>query len=124
METIFVVNLPLKYGCRLSFLDKFGYSLFYGRDNIETQWQRLEELRKRGGLIIVRPSSESAIRELLDPYIGEDGFLKEGGLKLVHTKEHGNFKVILFYFKDEYGLKLLYDACKDDFYDLNSSFSK
>lgn len=112
MKTIIVINLPLTYACGLDFLEKFGYNLFYGNDNIQSQWKRLEELRETGGLIVVQPNAESAIRELLDPYIAKNGFLKEGGPKLVHTKEHGDFEIILFYFKDEHGLKLLYDAYK------------
>lgn len=38
-----------------------------------------------------------AVREILDPYIGEDGFIKECGLRKVHTEEHGDFCIILYH---------------------------
>ncbi len=70
---------------------------FYGDENIEAQWKKLEELRETGGVIIVHPSSTSAIREILNPYISGNGFIKECGLQNVHTKEHGDFCIILFH---------------------------
>lgn len=39
----------------------------------------------------------TAVREILDPYIGEDGFIKECGLRKVHTEEHGDFCIILYH---------------------------
>lgn len=59
--------------------------------------ERLEELRETGGVIVVQPSHTSAVREILDPYIGEDGFIKECGLRKVHTEEHGDFCIILYH---------------------------
>lgn len=50
-----------------------------------------------GGVIVVQPSHTSAVREILDPYIGEDGFIKECGLRKVHTEEHGDFCIILYH---------------------------
>lgn len=32
-----------------------------------------------------------------NPYIGEDGFIKECGLRKVHTEEHGDFCIILYH---------------------------
>lgn len=43
------------------------------------------------------PCHTSAVREILDPYIGEDGFIKECGLRKVHTEEHGDFCIILYH---------------------------
>lgn len=96
MNTIIVISLPRVFGCSVEVLNYFGYNFFYGNENIEAQWRSLESLRERGGVIIVAPDAHSAIRELLDPYIGEDGFLKEDGYKTVRTKGHGDFKILLF----------------------------
>ena len=64
------------------------------------QWAKLELMRRiSGGILYVTPSSESAMRELLDDFIGEDGFIKETGRKIVHTKEHGDFCVNLVWNK-------------------------
>lgn len=97
MKPIIVIELPLGMCIDREITEPYGYDFFYGDENIEAQWKKLEELRETGGVIIVRPSSTSAIREILDPYIGSDGFIKECGLRNFHTEEHGDFYVMLFH---------------------------
>lgn len=97
MKPIIVIELPLGMCIDREITEPYGYDFFYGDENIEAQWKKLEELRETGGVIIVQPSSTSAIREILDPYIGSDGFIKECGLRNVHTEEHGDFYVMLFH---------------------------
>lgn len=97
MKPIIVIVIPLGMCIDREITEPYGYDLFYGDKNIEAQWKKLEGLRETGGVIIVQPSHNSAIREILDPYIGEDGFIKECGLRNVHTKKHGDFCIMLFY---------------------------
>ena len=97
MKPIIVIVIPLGMCIDREITEPYGYDLFYGYENIEAQWKKLEELRETGGVIIVRPSCNSAIRELLDPCIGDDGFIKDCGLHTVHTKEHGDFCFLLFH---------------------------
>lgn len=97
MKPIIVIDLPLGMGIDREITEPYGYGLFCGDENIEVQWKKLEELRKTGGVIVVQPSNNSAVREILNPYIGEDGFIKECGLRKVHTKEHGDFCIILYH---------------------------
>ena len=97
MKPIIVIDLPLGMGIDREITEPYGYDLFYGDENIESQWKKLEELRETGGVIVVQPSHTSAVREILNPYIGEDGFIKECGLRKVHTEEHGDFCVILYH---------------------------
>lgn len=40
---------------------------------------------------------DKLLLEILNPYIGEDGFIKECGLRKVHTEEHGDFCIILYH---------------------------
>ena len=101
MKPFIVVNLPLGMCVDNEILSLYGYNFFVGNNNIDEQWERLEKLRKTGGLIVVQPDAYSAIRELLDSYIGEDGFIKDCGLHNVHTKEHGDFCVILYHNKPD-----------------------
>lgn len=97
MKPIIVIVIPWGMCIDREITEPYGYDLFYGAKNIEAQWKKLEELRETGGVIIVRPSCNGAIRELLDPCIGDDGFIKDCGLHTVHTKEHGNFYFLLFH---------------------------
>lgn len=97
MKPIIVISIPLGMCIDSEILEPYGYDLFYGDKNIEEQWKKLEELRETGGVIIVQPNPYSAIRELLDPYIDNVGYIKECGLKYVHTEGHGDFYVILFH---------------------------
>lgn len=97
MKPIIVIEIVEGMGIDKDVVNPYGYELFVGDKNIEAQWKKLEELRETGGVIIVHPSSTSAIREILDPYIGSDGFIKECGLRNVHTEEHGDFYVMLFH---------------------------
>lgn len=61
-----------------------------------SQWQRLEEMReKTGGIIYALPRRDNSIYELVLPYLGEDGYIKEQGFKVVETKSHGKFAVYL-----------------------------
>lgn len=101
MKAIIVVNLPLGMCIDREIVEPYGREFFVGDANIDEQWKRLEELRKTGGLIVVQPDSHSAIRELLDPFIGEDGFIKDVGIRKVHTDKHGDFCVILYNNKPE-----------------------
>lgn len=97
MKPIIVIDIPLGMGIDREIVEPYGYDFFYGYENIDAQWKKLEELRETGGVIIVQPSPTSAIREILKPYISRAGFIKECGLKKVHTKEHGDFCIILFH---------------------------
>ena len=97
MKPIIVIEIPLGMGIDREITEPYGYDLFYGDENIEAQWEKLEELRETGGVIVVQPSHTSAVREILNPYIGEDGFIKECGLRKVHTEEHGDFCIILYH---------------------------
>jgi hypothetical protein len=97
MKPIIVIELPLGMCIDREITEPYGYDFFYGDENIEAQWKKLEELRETGGVIIVHPSHNSAIREILNPYISGNGFIKECGLQNVHTKEHGDFCIILFH---------------------------
>lgn len=97
MKPIIVIEIPLGMCIDREIVEPYGYDLFYGDENIEAQWKKLEELRETGGVIIVQPSYNSAIREILNPYIDRYGFIKECGLQKVHTKEHGDFCIILFH---------------------------
>ena len=97
MKPIIVIDLPLGMGIDREITEPYGYDLFYGDENIEAQWKKLEELRETGGVIIVQPSHTSAVREILKPFINGAGWLVGCGLKKVHTKEHGDFCIILFH---------------------------
>ena len=97
MKPIIVIDLPLGMGIDREITEPYGYDLFYGDENIEAQWKKLDKLRETGGVIVVQPSHTSAVRDILDPYIGEDGFIKECGLRKVHTEEHGDFCIILYH---------------------------
>lgn len=97
MKPIIVIDIPLGMCVDREIVEPYGYDFFYGDKNIEAQWKKLEELRETGGIIIVQPSPTSAIREILKPYINSAGFIKECGLRSVHTKEHGDFYVLLFH---------------------------
>lgn len=68
--------------------------------SVKEQWEILESMRDRdGGIVYVTANPESAFRELLDGFIGADGFIKETGRKIAHTKEHGDFCVNLVWNK-------------------------
>ena len=97
MKPIIVNVIPRGMCVDREIVEPYGYDLFYGDENIEEQWKKLEELRETGGVIIVQPNPYSAVREILTPYIDRYGFIKECGLKNVHTKEHGDFYIILFH---------------------------
>ena len=97
MKPIIVIEIPLGMCIDREITEPYGYDFFYGDKNIEAQWKKLEELRETGGVVIVQPSYNSAIRELLDSCIGEDGYIKDCGLHTVHTKEHGDFCIMLFH---------------------------
>ena len=63
---------------------------------IDEQWKILETARDTyGGIYFTTPCRESAFREILDPYINNDGFICEEGMKIAHTREHGDFCVKL-----------------------------
>ncbi len=96
MKPIIVIVISLGMRVDASILKPYGYELFLGNSNIEEQWRRLEELRETGGLIIVQPDAESAMRKVLDSYIGKDGYINDCGLKKVHTDKHGDFLIVLF----------------------------
>lgn len=101
MKPIIIIDLPLGMCIDSKILSPYGYEFFCGDANISGQWERLEELRETGGLIVVQPSPDSAIRELIDSYIGEDGFIKDSGFRNVHTEAHGDFSVILYHNKPD-----------------------
>ena len=69
MKPIIVIDLPLGMGIDREITEPYGYDLFYGDENIEAQWKKLEELRETGGVIVVQPSHTSAVREILNPYM-------------------------------------------------------
>ena len=55
-ETDIVIEIPLGMCIDREIIEPYGYDLFYGDENIEAQWKKLEELRETGGVIIVQPS--------------------------------------------------------------------
>ena len=59
MKPIIVIDLPLGMGIDRKITEPYGYDLFYGDENIEAQWKKLEELRETGGVIVVQPSNNS-----------------------------------------------------------------
>ncbi len=97
INPIIVIEYPLGMCTDIDFLRPYGYELFLGDNNIDEQWKRLEGLRETGGLIVVQADPKSAMREVLDSYIGEDGFINDCGLKKVHTDKHGDFLIVLFH---------------------------
>ena len=97
MKPIIVIDLPLGMGIDREITEPYGYDLFYGDENIEAQGKKREELRETGGVIVVQPSHTSAVHEILKPFINGAGWLVGCGLKKVHTKEHGDFCIILFH---------------------------
>lgn len=56
MKPIIVIEIPLGMGIDREITEPYGYDLFYGDENIEAQWEKLEELRETGGVIVVQPS--------------------------------------------------------------------
>ncbi len=63
---------------------------------LKDQWTMLESMRDTtGGIVCVTPNPESAFRELLNDFLDRDGFMIFTGARNVHTKEHGDFHVIL-----------------------------
>lgn len=97
MKPIIVIEIVEGMGIDKEVVNPYGYELFVGDKNIEAQWKKLEELRKTGGVIIVKPDAKSAVHEILKPFINGAGWLVGCGLKQVHTKEHGDFCIILFH---------------------------
>lgn len=66
------------------------------RLSVSEQWKALETARDTyGGIYFTSPSPDSAFRELLAPYINDDGYMCEEGMKIVHTGKHGDFCVRL-----------------------------
>ena len=72
------------------------YWSFFGQGNIDGQWKVLEGMRETGGLIMAQPCGTSALHELIEPYLDEEGFVVETGYKVVSTKEHGEFEIFLY----------------------------
>lgn len=50
MKPIIVIDLHLGMGIDREITEPYGY-VFYGDENIEAQWKKLEELRETGGVI-------------------------------------------------------------------------
>lgn len=115
MKPIIVVILPLGMCIDEEILSPYGYSFFVGYDNINEQWKKLESLKNTGGLIVVQPNPYSAVRKLLDPFIGEDGYIKDTGIKNVHTEEHGDFCVLLYSNPAETMAQRLFRESKEKF---------
>ena len=46
MKPIIVIDLPLGMGIDREITEPYGYDLFYGDENIEAQWKKLEKLRE------------------------------------------------------------------------------
>lgn len=75
---------------------RFDALTFKNEDNPEEQWARLEELREKGGIIMLPDLySRSVVKWLIDPYLDKNSRLQETGLKRIETKEHGVFWVFL-----------------------------
>ena len=84
MKPIIVIEIVEGMGIDKEVVNPYGYELFVGDKNIEAQWKKLEELRKTGGVIIVKPDAKSAVHEILKPFINGAGWLVGCGLKKVH----------------------------------------
>ena len=73
---------------QLSKINKLG--------DVDKQWEELMDARdNHGGIYFTTTNLKSAFRELLDDFIDKDGFMREDGMKIVHTREHGDFCVRL-----------------------------
>lgn len=86
--------------------DEIDFSVrerYYGRFftqswNKDEQWALLERLRREGGMIMadVESRKDTALKELVAPFLDEEGRLKRVGRMLVKTKKHGEFGVFLY----------------------------
>lgn len=73
-----------------------NFEFFNDCQNLNSQWKKLDDMReKTGGCIYVLPRRDNSIYELVEPFLGEDGYIKEQGMKVVETKNHGKFAVNL-----------------------------
>ena len=75
------------------------YGRFFAQSwNKDEQWALLERLRREGGMIMADAESrkDTALRELIEPFLDEEGRLKRVGRMLVKTKGHGEFGVFLY----------------------------
>jgi hypothetical protein len=82
------------------------YGRFFAQSwNKDEQWALLERLRREGGVIMadVESRKDTALRELMEPFLDEEGRLKRVGRMLVKTKDHGEFSVFLY--TDRFSLK-------------------
>lgn len=111
INPIIVIEYPFGMCTNIDVLRPYGYEFFLGCKDIDEQWKRLEELRETGGLIVVQADPNSAMRELLDSYIGEDGFINDCGLKKIHTDKHGDFLIVLFYNTPETMAHRAFEIC-------------
>lgn len=94
--TIVIVNSPMGDEISIEVRKRYYWAFFAQGRNIEEQWKVLEGLRVTGGLIMAQPFHESALFELIEPYLNEDGYIAHTGHEIVHTKEHGDFEVFLY----------------------------
>lgn len=95
MKKIVIINSPACDGIERTTKDRFGWTFFSEGLNIEEQWVELEALRETGGVVFARPGN-SALRELVLPYLDQKGYISSTGPKTVTTKEHGAFEIFLF----------------------------
>jgi hypothetical protein len=75
------------------------YGRFFAQSwNKDEQWALLERLRMEGGMIMadVESRKDTALRELMEPFLDEEGRLERVGRMLVKTKGHGEFGVFLY----------------------------
>ena len=95
-KTIVLVVGAKLLGFNWTTMCKFDALTFKNEDNPERQWKRLEELREKGGIIMLSDIySRSVVKWLIDPYLDKNSRLQETGLKRIKTKGHGVFWVFL-----------------------------
>lgn len=96
MKDIVVVVSPLGEGIDFETRRRHYGDFFSQKCNTDEQWLLLGRMRDTGGLIMVCPCGDGPVYELVRPFLGEDGFIKETGRKIVRTESHGEFSVFLY----------------------------
>ena len=94
--TIVIISSPACDGIDQETKQKFGWSFFGRWGNLEDQWKVLEGMRVTGGLVFAQPCGNSALYELIKPYLDENGYISSTGLRKVKTEKHGTFDVFLY----------------------------
>lgn len=98
MKDIIVLDTPIGDEVDFSVRERY-YGRFFAQSwNKDEQWALLERMRREGGTIMadVESRKDTVLKELMEPFLDEEGRLKRVGRILVKTKEHGEFGVFLY----------------------------